>query len=304
MSDDTSAENDFWSTLWKRTLIVARGFYQDVFANRIVDVAAAVAFYALLAIFPGVAAFVSLYALFADASTIADHLRWLRGVLPAGGFDLIADQIHYLTRTPQSALSITFAVGLVISFWSANSGVMALIDALNLVHREFERRPMKSLLLVSFSFTAGLIVLSLLSFAVAVAIPLVLVPLGLTEETIGLAFSWLRWPILFLAIVTLFSMLYLFGPSRPTARLGDVVYGALTAAVLSLATSLAFSWYVASFGTFAATYGSLGAVAGFIVWLWLSTIIVLFGAELNVGLARIRAERRPSPSVPEQKSDE
>jgi membrane protein len=296
--------------LWDRTKLLLRGLYEDAFANRIIDVAAAIAFYALLAIFPGIAAFVSLYALFADAASIADHLAWARFILPSGTWELLADQIHFLTREGQTSLSLTFAVGLLISLWSANSGILSLIDALNIIHSEFERRTWVSLYVVSFAFTAGAILLALLSFAAVIAIPLLLAPLGLTQETIGFAFTWIRWPILFVAVIALLCLLYLFGPSRPTARLADVFFGAVGAAVLSLATSLAFSWYVASFGTFSATYGSLGAVAGFLVWLWLSALIVLLGAQLNVGLFRLRqisiGKRTKERSIPlsEQKSDQ
>jgi membrane protein len=290
--------------------LVLRGLYQGIFANRIIDVAAAIAFYGLLAIFPGIAAFVSLYALFADAAAIADHLAWARFILPAGTWELLAEQIHHLTREPQTSLSLTFAIGLLISFWSANSGIIALIDALNTVHSEFERRKWVSLYIVSFAFTGSAIVLALLTFAFVIAIPLLLAPLGLTEEAIGSAFTWIRWPILFVAVVALLCLLYLFGPSRPTARMGDVFYGAAAAATLSLATSLLFSWYVASFGTFTATYGSLGAVAGFMVWLWLTALIVLLGAQLNVELSRLwriaSTKRETERSIPlsEQKSDQ
>jgi membrane protein len=295
---------------WQSVKFVLRGLYQDIFANRIIDVAAAIAFYGLLAIFPGIAAFVSLYALFADAAAIADHLAWARYILPAGTWELLAEQIHYLTREPQTSLSLTFAIGLLISFWSANSGITALIDALNTVHSEFERRTLLSLYVVSFAFTGSAILLALLTFAFVIAIPLLLAPLGLTEETIGFAFTWIRWPILFVAVVALLCLLYQFGPSRPTARMADVFFGALAAAILSLATSLLFSWYVASFGTFSATYGSLGAVAGFLVWLWLTALIVLLGAQLNVELSKLRriiaTRREYERSIPlsEQKSDQ
>jgi membrane protein len=305
-----SADASSAFAFWDRCKLLLLGMYEDAFTNRIIDVAAAIAFYALLAIFPGIAAFVSLYALFADAASIADHLAWASYILPAGTWELLSDQIHYLTREPQTSLSLTFAIGLLISLWSANSGLLSLIDALNIIHSEFERRTWVSLYVVSFAFTGGSIFLALMTFAAVIAIPLLLAHLGLTQEAIGLAFSWIRWPILFVAVIALLCLLYLFGPSRPTARLGDVFYGAVGAAVLSLATSLIFSWYVASFGTFSATYGSLGAVAGFLVWLWLTALIVLLGALFNVGLFKLRqissVERTNERSIPlsEQKSDQ
>ena len=309
MVDETSKVDGAPQLLWDRTKLLVRGLYEDSFANRIVDVAAAIAFYAVLAIFPGIAAFVSLYALFADAAAIADHLAWARDVLPAGAWDLLADQIHYVTREPESSLSLTFVVSLLVSVWSANSGMMGLIDALNVVHSEFERRTLVSLYLTSFIFTASSILLSLIAFAAVIAVPVVLAPLGMDEALIGAAVIWLRWPLMFVSSVAVLCLLYLFGPSRPTARLGDVFFGALAASTLSLATSLVFSWYVASFGTFSATYGSLGAVAGFLVWLWLSALIVLLGAELNVGLSRLRKisvtpQKKRSIPQSEQNSDQ
>lgn len=304
MTDHAKSDDGTIALHWKT---LAYSIFQEARSNRVVESAASVAFFAMLAVFPAIAGFVAFYALFADAGLIADHLRWARGIMPAGTFELLAEQVHHLTNDTNSSLSITFAVGLLFSLWSANSGILSLIDALNLVHDEVERRTWISLYMISFIFTGGAILVSLLTFAFVIALPLVFSPLGLTEEVVGFAFSWTRWPFLLAGLLTLLCLLYLFGPSRPTARLGDVIWGAVFATVLILAASLAYSWYVSSFGTLAATYGSIGAVAGFMIWLWLSVIMILLGALYNVGLSRRKARKSAALSAKnhlEQKSDE
>lgn len=203
--------------------------YRSITDDRILANAGAVVFYALLALFPGIAALVSIYALFADPRSIAEHLDTLAGILPGGAIDIVRDQLGRLTSQPAGNLGIGLVISLGVSLWSANGGIKALFDALNVVYREREARGFILLNAVSLVFTVGFIAFLLLALAALVALP---------------------------------------------AVLGWIVASAL------------FSWYATNFGSFNKTYGSLGAVIGFMMWMWLSVIVVLIGGKLNAEIER------------------
>jgi membrane protein len=254
--------------------------YEQIGKDRVMAVAAGVTFYALLALFPAIAALVSIYGLFADPLTIQEHLNAMSGFLPGGATDIIGEQIGRIAGQGGGALSVGFIAGLAISLWSANAGMKAIFDALNVVYDEEEKRSFIALNIRSLMFTLGAIAFLLAALASIVVLPVVLGYIGL-----GSSAEWLirlgRWPALLVVVVLGLSVLYRYGPSRDTAEWRWVTPGGVVAAVLWLAGSMLFSWYVANFGSYNETYGSLGAVIGFMTWIWLSTIIVLVGAEIN-----------------------
>jgi membrane protein len=239
-----------------------------------------VAFFALLAVFPGIAAIVSLYGLFADASTIGKHLSLLSGFLPDGVLQLIAEQITLISRQGNETLGTAFVVGLLIALGSANSGMAALFDALNVVYDEREKRSLVRFYATTFLFTLAGIVFVILAITGVVVLPLMLKFVGLATTTERLL-AILRWPILLVTIVVSLACIYRYGPSRRDARWRWVTWGSILGALLWMAASMLFSWYVATFDSYNKTYGSLGAGVGFMVWLWISVVIVLLGGELN-----------------------
>ena len=269
------------------TEIPARGWkdilwrtYEEFQKDRIMSVAAGVTYYALLAVFPAIAALVSIYGLFSDPSTIQDHLSALSGVLPGGGVDIIREQVVRIASQGGGTLGFGFVFGLGLSLWSANAGMKAIFDALNIVYDEEEKRSFIALNLLSLTFTLGAIFFILSALVAIVVLPIVFNFIGLGTQT-----EWIlaiaRWPLLLVGIVLGLSVLYRFGPSRDKAEWRWVTPGGIVAAVLWIVVSMLFSWYVANFGSYNETYGSLGAVIGFMTWIWLSTIIVLLGAEIN-----------------------
>ncbi|MFC4171999.1 YihY/virulence factor BrkB family protein [Microvirga sp. GCM10011540] len=254
--------------------------YEEFGEDRIMAVAAGVTFYALLALFPAIAALVSIYGLFADPATIEGHLSAVSGVLPGGAMEIISEQVRRIASQGGGALGFGFIFGLLVSLWSANAGVKAVIDALNIVYEEDEKRSFIMLNLQSLAFTIGGLLFIILAVGGIVVLPVVLGFLGLggTAETL---LSLARWPVLLLIVITGLAVIYRYGPSRDKPEWRWVSPGSLVAAVLWLAGSVLFSWYVSNFGSYNETYGSLGAVIGFMTWIWLSTIVVLLGAELN-----------------------
>jgi membrane protein len=271
----------------KPTEIPAKGWkdvlwrvYEEIGDDRLLSVAAGVTFYTLLAIFPAIGALVSLYGLFADPGTINTHLNSMAGVLPGGALEIIGDQVKRISSQGEGTLGFAFFSGLAISLWSANAGMKAIFDALNIVYEEEEKRSFIQLNLRSLAFTLGALVFLLLALGSVVVLPIVFEFLHLgaiLEPLLAIA----RWPILLVVTVLALAVLYRYGPSRDTAEWRWLTPGSVTAGVAWLIGSMLFSWYVSSFGNYNETYGSLGAAIGFMTWIWISATIVLLGGEIN-----------------------
>ncbi|OHV18666.1 YihY/virulence factor BrkB family protein [Rhizobium sp. RMa-01] len=257
--------------------------YHEVLNDRVTLIAAGVTFYLLLALFPAMAALVSLYGLVADPVTISEHLGELAGLLPPGAFDLIADQIKELVSKRDSALGITFFVGLGIALWSTHSGTLAIFDAMNVAYEENEKRGLIRLNLVGLCFTLSAMVLMVVMVVLVGVMPVVLSYLWLDQFKEHIALL-LRWPLLLLVVAVAVTSVYRFGPSREPAKLRWMTWGAGLTTVVWAAMSLVFSFYLDHFANYNATYGTLGALIGFLVWIWLSVVILVIGAELNAEL--------------------
>ncbi|HEX4196597.1 MAG TPA: YihY/virulence factor BrkB family protein [Caulobacteraceae bacterium] len=270
---------------WRQVLVrTVKAFNAD----QIPSVAAGVTFFALLALFPAIGAFVSLYGLVGDVDAAERQLAQMAGFLPDGAIAVVGDQITRLIAMDHGRLGLTFIIGLAVSIWSANAGVKALISGLNAAYEKRETRGFIALNLLSLSFTFGVVLFAVAAATAAVAAPTLLAALGLEQLE---SLTWLRWPILLAAMVALLSVLYRYGPCRHPVRWRWITPGGLAAALAWLAMSLGFSWYVGHFGHYNRTYGSLGAVIGFMTWIWLSVTVVLFGAELNSEVEKQRIDR-------------
>ena len=254
--------------------------YGNVGEHRILALAAGMTYYSILAIFPALAALVSVYGLFSDPSTIAKHLDELAGFIPGGAAEVAREQLTRVASKGDTALGFTFAVGLAISLWSANAAMKSLFDTLNIVYGEQEKRGFIKLNAMSLGFTIAGIAFILSALAAMVVVPVVLQYLWLSNAT-DLLIRLARWPAMFVALAVGLACIYRFGPSREAPRWGWITWGSAAATILWLAASALFSWYAANFGTFNETYGSLGAAIGFMTWLWISAIAILLGAELN-----------------------
>jgi membrane protein len=288
------------------TAIPARGWWAiakrvagNVSEDRLMTEAAGITFYALLALFPALAALVSIYGLFADPAAISDHLDAVSGVVPGGGMQIITDQVHSLTANGSKALGFAAVLGLATSLWSANQGTKALFDALNVVYDETEKRGFLLRTAITLAFTLGGILFVLIAMAAVVAVPIVLNFMGLGGVT-DLLVRLLRWPVLLIAVAALLACIYRVGPSRESARWRWVTWGGGFAAVTWVIGSVAFSWYVSHFGSYDKTYGSLGAAVGFMTWIWLSATVVLVGAEVNAEMEH--QTERDTTTGPERSS--
>jgi membrane protein len=249
-------------------------------AHNLFVVSAGVAFYGLLSLFPAMATLVSLYGLLFDADDVRQQLAALSTLLPLEAWDIIEDQLILITANPVTTLSISALVALALTLWSARAGVGAMMIAMNIVFNEEEKRGFVKWYLLSLLLTIGAILYVVLALALVVALPVMLGPLGL-EDLIRGWVTGLRWPLLAVSTMIGLSIVYRYGPSRRSARWVWVSWGAVVATFFWLLGSLLFSIYIANFGGFNETYGSLGAVIVLMMWFYVSAFIVLVGAELD-----------------------
>jgi membrane protein len=274
---DATSPAEIPATGWKD---IRWRVYTNIGDHRILALAAGMTYYSILAIFPALAALVAIYGIFTDAGSIAKHLDDVSGFVPGGAIDVAREQLTRVSSKSDRALGLTFLLGLVISLWSANAAMKSLFDTLNIVYGEREKRGFFRLNAISLSFTIAGIVFVLSALAAVVAVPVLLNYLHLSNFS-DLLIRIVRWPAMFIALALAIACIYRFGPSRAAPRWHWISWGSSAAALLWLGASALFSWYAANFGTFNETYGSLGAVVGFMTWLWISAIVILLGAELN-----------------------
>lgn len=274
---DVASPVDFPPLGWKE---IGLRIFRQITESRVLAVAAGVTFYSLLALFPALVALVSLYGLTADLATLRDHIALFDGVAPAGVLSFVGDQVARIVLKSDGALGFAFLFGLGAALWSANAGAKAMFDALNVVYREREKRSFVILNLTSLAFTLGAVIFVVLAFNAVVVLPLVLDRLWLgpvAEPLLQIG----RWPAMLAVILGCLSLLYRFGPSREDAKWRWLTPGALLASLLWLGGSAAFSWYAENLARFDETYGPLGAAIGMMLWMWMSSIVVLLGGELN-----------------------
>ena len=262
-----------------------RILYGHVSEHRLTAIAAGVTYFALLAMFPFIGAIVAVYGLFGDTAALGAHLDQLASFLPGGAIEIVGDQLKRAAEGGRTTLGFAFLVSVAISLWSANAGVKALFDALNIVYDAKETRGFITLNAVSLAFTAGAVVFLLLAISLIVVLPNVLGSLGLQAAT-----EWIvvivRWPLLLAGIVVALAFIYRFGPCRENAQWHWITVGSAVTSLVWIAFSIAFSYYAANFGSYNKTYGSLGAMIGFMTWMWLSVMVVLAGAEIDAVLER------------------
>lgn len=253
--------------------------------DQVAAVAGGATFFSLLALFPALGVFVSLYGFIADVEEARLHMLRLRGVLPDGAVEVLSEHIQRLAALPDSDLGAAFAVSFLLSVWSSNAGVKSLIGGLNIAYDTPETRGFLKLNAISLGFTSAAVVLSILAAFVAAWFDRT----ALAGQPIML---FLQWPVSLALVVTLVSMLYRYAPARPPGRWRWMTPGSAFVAVAWVCMSTVFTVYVANFGSYDKTYGSLGAVVGFMTWIWLSLTLVLIGAEFDSELDKLKVKRQ------------
>ncbi|MCY1126418.1 YihY/virulence factor BrkB family protein [Frigidibacter sp. RF13] len=249
-------------------------------------IAAGVAFYSIFAIFPGMAATIAIWGIFADPAVVSSYMEAIHGVIPDEAYSLIAGQLDGLISANASGWHWAAALPIVIAFYSVHSAVAALISGLNAVQAR-RHRPSLKRIFGSLALTLSLIVLILAALVLAVAVPVALsfVPLGSAG---AIVLRFVPWIVLFIVVKVTLGLFYRWGATSEGARHSWVSTGSLVAAFLWAAVSFAFSLYLENFNSYNRVYGSIGAVIALMMWLYLSAYIVLFGAVLNAEIARLK----------------
>lgn len=273
---------------------VARIVWKEIDEDNLTLVLAGVSFYALLAIFPAVAAIVAMYGLAAAPETIREHLGFVRSVLPREAYQLIANQVLELTSGEGVKLGVGFVFGLALSMWSASRGVRALMTAMNIAYEKVETRGFVHTNLIALAFTLAAVFVMLGAMAVLGGLPKVVEELAL-PAWLGWLILILRWPPLAILVLIGLALLYRFGPSRPLAQTQWLSPGAVLAMLLWLTASGALSVYVSNFGKYNETFGSLAAGIVLLLWFYVCTFAVCIGAEVN---AEIDYRRSKAADVP------
>ena len=248
------------------------------FGDRVGFVSGGVTFFIVLSMFPTLAAFVTLYGLFADPADAWGRLQFLYSVLPSNVAEFLGEQMQRLAGNSSGQLTFTLIWTLALSLWTANGGIKTLFYGLNVAYHEVEKRNLVRYNLICMAFTLSGLTAVLVTAGLVVGAPIVLSVFGLNED-FGMI-AWLRWPVLFVGYVAALTVIYRFGPCRQRARWRWLTPGAIFAATLSVTVSFLFSWYLSNFVRLD-SYGPLAAFMGFLLWIWISVQIILMGAELN-----------------------
>ena len=242
-------------------------------------VAAGVAYYGFLAIFPALAAVVLVYGLFADPIAVQHHVSSLSSI-PEGVRQMVGQELANLVHQSGRSLSFGVVISIFVALWSSTKGVKALIESLNIAYDEEEHRGFFHRTGITVLFTIGMIAFAAFAVGLVAVFPAAVDRIGLPRP-IARAALWARWPILAAAVLTGLALLYRYGPSRAQPRWRWVSWGSMLATAIWLAGSLGFSFYVSHFGSYNKTYGSVAAIAILLTWFLLSAYVVIFGAELN-----------------------
>jgi membrane protein len=259
-------------------------------------VSAGMAFYALLALAPGLAAVVSLYGLVSTPEDVQRQVASLSTAVPAEARQLLDDQLTQVVSASGSAKGIGVVLGIALALWSASAAMKHLLEALSSMYDEDEERGFVKLRARALLLTIGAVVFLAVVFGLLALVP------ALADDAgpLGTFLAIVRWPVLVVLMMGVLSLLYRLGPDRDQPRWRWVSWGAVLGTVLWVVASLAFSLYASSFGNYSKTYGSMAAVVVTMLWLWLSSLCILLGAEINAELERqTHRDSTRGPSQPE-----
>ena len=263
-----------WWQILKRT-------YAESTKDNVSIVAAGVAFYAFLAFVPLLAALVMTYGLIADPASVSSHVQGLTSVMPADAARLIGEQLLSITQTATSKQGFGLLIALLLSLYGAMRGASSIITALNIVYGVEEDRGFVKTSLLALAITFGSVLALILGMLAMSTLALIERLLPFSSPLVHTLLQILLWVVAAAGVSVVIALVYRYAPNRPTARWAWLTPGSIVATLLWIAATLGFGFYVSNFGSYNATYGSLGAVVVFLTWLYLTAYILLMGGELN-----------------------
>ena len=275
---------------WKDILLRVK---DEIASDHVGLVAAGIAFYSLLAIFPGIGAIMAIAGLVAEPDVVSGQIETLGAILPEQAAEIIISQATEVAGSQEGGLGLAAVVGILLSLWSASAAMSSTMEGLNVAYDETESRGFFHRTAMRLILTLGVIAGFFVTVVVIIVLPVMLelLPIGSLAET---AATLLRWPLVAAIAVGGLAILYRYGPSRDNAEWKWATPGAGVAVVLWLVASVAFAVYVRNFGSYQESFGTLGGVIVLLTWLWISAYIVLLGAELD---AEIESQTRHDTTV-------
>ncbi|GAB2751685.1 YihY/virulence factor BrkB family protein [Nocardioides pakistanensis] len=267
--------------------IPAKGWFQvtkrawaEAKLDQVPLLAAGVAFYTFLSLFPAMIAAVTLYGLWADPQTVTRQTEAVTEALPKDAASIITDQMKAIAEQPEQSLGLGLIIALALALWSASGGVGNIITAVNVAYDEEETRGFVKRKLLALGLTLGAILFATIAIGLIAVAPAVL-DAFIPDGPLHWLLQGVRWVGLVLAVTVALAVLYRYAPDRDAPKLRWVSVGATVATVIWLVASVGFSVYVDNFGSYSKTYGALAGVAVLMLWLWITAYIVLLGAEIN-----------------------
>ncbi|MEM6304455.1 MAG: YihY/virulence factor BrkB family protein [Pseudomonadota bacterium] len=271
-----------------------RSSFRLVAENDLSLIAAGVAFFGMLSLFPALAALIALLGLVSDPIVVLEQMEALRPLVPEDVFEIINAQVLSLVSARADALGWAGAVSLFLAIWTARAGTGAMIIGLNSVYQKQNRATTRHYL------RAILITLGLMGVGIVAVLMVVVAPVVLAFFPLGAFFGWVfdltRYTIAVLVLFAGIAVLYRFGPNRRPARMPWISFGAVVAVLSWALVSIGFSYYVSNFGNYNQVYGSIGAVIVVLIWLWITSFLVLFGGLLNAQIEKRRNAVGAPPS--------
>jgi membrane protein len=256
-------------------------------------VAAGVAFYAMTAIFPAIAAFVSIYGFFADPNSVTDQISSFSAILPPDSLSLLTNTLTSFAKKNTSSLSVAAGISVAAAIWSSKAGISALMTGLNIANETTEKRSFLVQQATGMLLTVGAIVFAAVALTIIAILPAVS---KLFPSNLKFVFDLVRWPLLGFLICFALAILYRFGPYREKAKWRWITLGSASATIVWLFGCIGFTLYVAHFASYDKTYGSLAAPVVLLLWFWLTALVVLTGAEIDAEMEHAdRLAARPLP---------
>ncbi|WP_373055574.1 YihY/virulence factor BrkB family protein [Zunongwangia sp. H14] len=262
-----------WKDIGKRVV-------SQISADHVQVVSAGVAFYFFLALFPTIIAAITIYSLIIEPAQIQEQLSALSKMLPAQAYNIIESIIDPVLAKSDQTLGWGLFFSILVTLWSANKGTSALFEGINIAYDEEDQRGFIKKTAITLLFTLGMVVLGLLSLLIVIFFPVIVEDLGLSP-LLATVLMWGRWLFLAFGLVFALGITYKIAPHRDNPRFKWVSWGAVIACLLWIVGSVLFSWYVNNFGSYGDVYGSFAAVVILLMWLFLTSFIVLLGAEIN-----------------------
>lgn len=262
---------------------IAKRIFTNMKSHNVPLIAAGVAFYCLLAIFPLLGATISLYGLLVSPSELQSHMAILVNIVPSDSSYIIEEQLKNLTEKSSSTLGWGFLLTLVLSLWSSSKGANALITACNITYCEAEGRSFFAGVLARIVCTISMIVTVIIALSCISFFPKIISWMA-GDLISSKQAAWITWPIMLLLFNFSLSALYRYAPHRRSAQWRWVTPGSILATVLWIAASYGFSIYLSEFASYNKTYGSVGGIIILLMWLYLSAYIILIGAEVNAAM--------------------